>query len=1022
MKKILNSRYIILCLWVFAAVILTYFMPNLKAIINERGNATVPENYPSQVAQKMIDNITATSGNSGILVFTSDTKLTDAQKSEIKNALQNVEADKETLGITKVLDCYNTPEAESQLVSSDDTTMLAQFTYVKNAWGVKTLQSYLQNQLKSVSVTHYITGNDFILHDYTDLASQSVAKSGIITVIFILIVLIVMFRSVITPFVSLLSIGVSYFVSMGIVGQLIDKFSFPVSVLTQMFIILILFGIGTDYNVLLYNRFKEELKKNSSIDDAIVATYRTAGKTFFFSAITVFIAFVSLSFVKFGVYQSGVAVAIAIMVLILVLTTLTPAMFKILGKALFWPSKEATGHKKSRLWEKVTAISVKHPYFATIAAALVLLPMLLIGSPRVTFDNLKDMNNSSPSVTGYNAVSKHFGNGKIMPTNIVIGNDKPMDNNADLAVIDSLTYKIRKMKGVANVSGPTQPQGAEIPEFYSGGQIKQTASGLNTANDGITTISNGLSTMQSKITTPDFSQVNQLVSGTATIQTGMQSITRALAKIQNGISSGASGGTDIANGIAKIRTNLSTISDTLNQLSSGYTQLESGYETFGTNYAALENSLSGLCQLAVELKQAVDSNPTFAKIQPQVEQLSAGLSQIDIGFQTLNSNYNAAISNFKTLNGGLAQISSGLPQMVAGLEQLEQGQKALADGLKQGAGGQGTIVANMQQMSEGLKDINQGQSQLASGLQTMGSSLPQLKDALKQSSDGLNKIHDGISQANDYLSTLSASDKSFYIPDQALSNSYVQKVFDAYMSKDRKTAEIIVTLDSDPYSDQAINTVKNINSMIETSLNGTTLSNATIVTGGISAYTNDLHNVATSDMNNTQIIVLIAVFILLLFVLKSFWTPLYLVGSILLTYNISMALTGFISEKLLHISQLGWNVPFFAFIMIVTLGVDYGIFLLTRYREYRTLTSHEAIIEASANVGGVVIAAAVILAGTFLTLIPSGMGTLIEMAIVVALGIAILSVVFLPFIIPACISVEDWLKKKYGFRLDEKRD
>ena len=307
-----------------------------------------------------------------------------------------------------------------------------------------------------------------------------------------------------------------------------------------------------------------------------------------------------------------------------------------------------------------------------------------------------------------------------------------------------------------------------------------------------------------------------------------------------------------------------------------------------------------------------------------------------------------------------------------------------------------------------------GNRRLLTGLSTFGSALTQLKDAIGASRDGLNKISDGIGAANSYLTELSST-KTFYLPNEALQDNSFQKVLNAYMSQDRKTAEILVTLDYDPYSDEAVQTVNTINTLLSTSLDGTALSKATVATGGETSVTNDLKQVAVNDMGKTQLIVLISIFIVLILVIRSFWIPVFITGSILLTYYSTISLTSLFAHYVLHTSELAWNVPFFAFLMIVTLGVDYSIFLMTRFRESRDVTPHEAIVKASGSVGGVVLSAALILGGTFATIIPTGIYTLVELAVAVCIGILMLSILFLPFVIPAGISVQDWLSKKYGF-------
>nr|WP_282434423.1 MMPL family transporter [Desulfosporosinus orientis] len=199
-------------------------------------------------------------------------------------------------------------------------------------------------------------------------------------------------------------------------------------------------------------------------------------------------------------------------------------------------------------------------------------------------------------------------------------------------------------------------------------------------------------------------------------------------------------------------------------------------------------------------------------------------------------------------------------------------------------------------------------------------------------------------------------------------------------------------------------------------MSGTTLANSQYAIGGETSTTNDLHGIAVSDMKTTQIIVLIGIFTVLALIIKSFWIPLYIIGSLLLSFYTSITLTSLFAEKFLHSGELAWNVPFFGFVMIIALGVDYSIFLMMRFKEYRGSTPHEGIVKASANVGGVVLSAARILAGTFATLAPSGINTLIELAVCVCLGIIILSVILLPFVIPAFISIQDHFLQKVCLR------
>lgn len=95
--------------------------------------------------------------------------------------------------------------------------------------------------------------------------------------------------------------------------------------------------------------------------------------------------------------------------------------------------------------------------------------------------------------------------------------------------------------------------------------------------------------------------------------------------------------------------------------------------------------------------------------------------------------------------------------------------------------------------------------------------------------------------------------------------------------------------------------------------------------------------------------------------------------------------------------------------MIITLGVDYSIFLMMRYNEVEDKGS-EGIIDAAKHMGGVVLSAALILGGTFAALIPSGIVTLMQVAILVLVGLVLLSFITLPVFLPAVLGLPKKLK------------
>ncbi|MFT3951149.1 MAG: MMPL family transporter [Oscillospiraceae bacterium] len=1006
MKHILKARWAILCVWVALTVILVAIQPDVNKIISERGQSPIEAGSPSLLASDLLKKMDTVTGKSSIIVFYDGDGIDEGELASVKEATARVTADKDNLGIGNIMDPFTSEAAKSSLVSADGTTVMVTFKLDRAGREMDDIIADFDEQLTGVDTEYYLTGEEFIANDYLKASVTGVERSAVLTVIFILVVLIVMFRSFITPVVSLLAVAFSYLVSMGITAQLIDKAGFPVTTLTQVLLVLILFGIGTDYNILLFNRFKEELAAGKDIDDAIISTYKTAGKTIIFSILTVLIAFLSLIFSKSPIYQSGVCVVIGAAVLILEILTLTPFAMKTLGAKFFWPSNSRGGHKESRLWGAITTFSTKR-YLVSLALVGLVVGGAVYGyQQKLNFDQISELGNSHNSTKGFNIVSDHFGKGRAMMSTVVISGDTALDNNDDLAVIDKLTDDIRATDGVANVTGVTQPQGKKIDEFYINGQMASLGDGLTKIQDGVTQISDGFTDAEKQMNSADFSKVGELTDGTTKLSDAVSQLSDGVEKLKNGLDDGKATSETVVNGIAAIETNLTKMSAGLDTLSTSYVTMQAGFKEMGTHYQDTAQALLGIKTALTNLQPLVNalgtsypalaSDVNYLTLKGTLDTLVTNLSGVSAqGITTLNSNYNKAVAGFKTANDNLAKMADGLTQMATGLETLKTGVSTAADGAS-------TIVTNMDKVTDGLDDLAAGQKKLSDGL----SSFSTFGDQLTQVTDALGDISNGIGQSKDFLAQFE-NDKTFHIPDEALTSADFKAALDAYLSADRTTTKLYVELTDDPYSLAAADTVERINTVLSNDLEGSVLASAQYGVAGPSSTTNDMNTTMNSDLNKMIVIVLAGVFLVLLFVIRSFWIPVFITLGLVGSYMASIFVSNTLYIHILGYPGLSSFVPFFSFLAVVALGVDYSIFLMMRYRENRHMTAKEAIILAARQVGGVVMSAVIILGGTFATLIPSGMMILVELAVTVIAGLLILCFIILPVFLPAAISLSD---------------
>ncbi|PGY13100.1 MMPL family transporter [Bacillus sp. AFS031507] len=1025
MRKIIKGRWAIFSIWLIATIVLTVIQPDINAILRQQGQQGANSNSPSVVADNILKKVDTAKGTNDLIVFYDKDKISDEEMDKIGDAVKDISDSSTVLGITDMIDPFSMPDAKSSLVSKDGTTLMVSFKLDKKSREIDDIKKELDSKLNQVPVEYYLSGEDFINNDYLKASQGGVEKSAALTVIFILVVLVIAFRSVVTPLISLVAVAFSYLCSMGIAAQLIDKAGFPITSLTQMLLVLILFGIGTDYNILLFNRFREELSLGHSIDESIVNTYKTAGKTIAYSILTVFIAFLALVFAESPIYKSGVVVVIGVTILLLEILTLTPFIMKVLGQKLFWPSKNVGGHKENKFWGKTSSYATKHPLLPVVLILLIIGPMVYLHEEKLNFDTIGELGNKYPSTKGFNLIAEHFGKGQAMPATVAIEHMEALDTNESLVVIDNLTERLKSIKGVDQVSSVTQPQGKQIEDFYIDSQMGSVTDGISKTQNGVDQINDGLKLAQEKLESADFSKVSQMVDGTAKLQDGVAALTNGLKQIQAGIDDGASNSQTISNGIAAIETNLSKMSNGVAVLADNYGKMQAGYKEMGTHYQDAARALLGVKGALSQMQLMVatlgnsysdsEKDANYQALKQTIDQLSSSLNQITPeGIRALNENYNGVTSGFGIANKNLVRISSGLSQMTDGLKKLESG-------LGKASSGIGTIVTNMNSVTDGLGQMKSGQQQLVDGLNGFSTFGQKLSDV----NGGLEQISDGLGQTNGFL-TQFKTNKTFFIPKEALTDKNFKKSLDAFMSNDRKITKMIIVLKADPYSKEALSTINKINSTVSDGLKGTVLSQAKFGVSGPSATTNDMNNILSRDLNKTTAIVIIGVLLVLFFVIRSFWIPVFITGSLIGAYYSAMFMINYIFIDLLGFEGISSFVPFFSFIIIVALGVDYSIFLMMRYKEYPQLSPKEAIVVASRQTGGVIISAVIILGGTFATLMPSGILLLFELAIAVITGLVVLCFVLLPVFLPAMIAMPDALanlfsrKKADDLSLEEK--
>ena len=1202
MQKFLKNHVFELIAWILILIISVVALPNITQLTNDHSNITLPSNVQSNVAQSIENNWGSKKKNTYAvaLVFNKKSgKLTDADKQAINNTLDKFTNDKGKYGIKDSLLPDSNIATRKKLQSKDGTTWVAQFNVAKSHGTIEKVYNEMNKAAKTQGLRTYVTGADVLQHDFSASIQEGIKKTEAITVVFIFIVLVIVFKSPIVPLISLLTVGVSFLTSFSIVTNLVKSANFPFSNFTQVFMVIVLFGIGTDYNILLYDKFKENLGKGMDKYKAMHDALRNAGKTILYSGSSILIGFTALSLAKFSVYQSAVGVAVGVAVLLVVLLTLNPFFMATLGKKMFWPVKKFTGESDDKLWHGISSATLKHPIIYLVVLAVVVVPFMLMYSGHLNYDDTDEIADSVPSKQGLLIVQKHFSKGMAEPSYLYIQSKHRLDNEENLKLIDQVTKQLQASKDVSFATSVTEPYGEPIDMLYVNNQLNtvndgvdqarsglgklskgtnKVANGANSLKDGADQLQNGTSRLQSGASqlvsgtnrlqngasqlqsgaTRLQSGSGQLVSGadrlrsgagqlqsgavrlqtgagrlesgTHALQSGASSLVSGANRLKNGANSLQSGTQQMVNQLQQLSSQLSTqlsgsnkqqlaqLQTALPQINSGIQQLNqqvSGLDISGLTsqlsglsdkisaaessakdqaagavkqassaagdaaIAALEksgvkidssqaaaakaaanavgdqasgqvknssssaagnidtNSLSSMTSQVSQLKQAVAqlaqaSNKALPGAATALNQLSSGLTQVQsaasqgvAGAQKLNNGAGQLSNGLGSLSSGASRLGAGVNQVNNGAGRLNNGLGTLASGAGTLNNGLGTLANGAGTLNNGLGTLASGASQLNSGIGQLAGQAPQLISGISQLNtgagqlsagagklaskvpqltSGIDTVNSGLGQGETYLRGLgsSAAADTFYIPKEFLKNDMFKKSMDVYLSPDKKSAQIIVVFDSNPSATEATKKSQELSAMAKKSFQGTALKNAKVAMGGQSSKIEDTKTVASGDFLRTAAIMLIGIGIALMFVTRSLLQPIYILGTLLIAYLCSLSINQWIVKAVLGKSMLTWNTPFFSFIMLIALGVDYSIFLMTRYRELESegyTTPSSRILKACAIIGTVVISAAIILGGTFAALIPSGIPTLIEVALAVDIGLLILV-----FILPITMS------------------
>jgi RND superfamily putative drug exporter len=346
-RIIVHHPWKVIAAWIVAAVALVALGPSLGSVVNDNQSSFLPGKYESIQAQKATEAaFPSAAGQSATIVIkrVDDGTFQGGDTEKIGQLADTLNND-HIPGVAAVVAGPVAPNQNVQIVSAKLTA--DQGDQKGSADAVKALRDDLAKNLNGTGLKAGVTGDAAMNLDSQDSSKKATGIVMLATLGLIIILMGFIFRGVIAVLLPIVSVTVVMMVSQPVIAMMSKLFGLQVQSFLETMLVVVLFGIGTDYIVFLLFRLRERLRAGDTIEEAVATTVERVGEAIASAAAAVIIAFCALALATFKAFTSlGPGLAIAVFVMLLAGLTLVPALMVKLDTKIFWPSDK---------WRKVPA-------------------------------------------------------------------------------------------------------------------------------------------------------------------------------------------------------------------------------------------------------------------------------------------------------------------------------------------------------------------------------------------------------------------------------------------------------------------------------------------------------------------------------------------------------------------------------------------------------------------------------------------------------------------------------------------
>lgn len=420
-RFVTRRPWFVIATWIVIAVIAVMFAPKLTSTTDN--SEFLPSHYESIKAMNLQSEAFPTQNAIGaIMVFdrSDGAELTAKDSSDVAAVTKQLEGklDKSFAGITV------------QPVSEDGLAQIAAVGLDKSASGydvksmdaAKHLRADAKPMLEGTDLQLGVTGVSAQSLDSQEASANTMAIVGAATVILIVLLLALIFRSVIICLLPIVVVGIVSTIATGLIGTANKIFDLKADSSVQVILIVVLYGIGTDYILFLLFRYREQLRTGAETKPALISAMARAGEAIASAGGAVIVAFMALILSSLSIFRSiGPALAIAVAVTLVAALTLVPAILTLLGRKLFWPSKKWKVEPEGARFAAIgKALGARPAAFAAVSGIILAVLSVFALGFKPSFDFASSLPQKAESTVALSTLQKSFPAGSTDPVVVML--------------------------------------------------------------------------------------------------------------------------------------------------------------------------------------------------------------------------------------------------------------------------------------------------------------------------------------------------------------------------------------------------------------------------------------------------------------------------------------------------------------------------------------------------------------------------------------------------------------------------